>query len=53
MMVYIVTEKVWKEVSTDDDEEEMMVAASSKPKTIPLVKAKSKQSSLSAFFHRK
>ena len=52
MIVYLVTEKVWQDVSTDDDEE-MTVAATSKPKTISSVKAKSKQSSISSFFHRK
>ena len=52
--MYLVTEKVWQDVSTDDDDdEEMTVAATSKPKTVSSVKAKSKQSSLSSFFHRK
>lgn len=53
MIVYLVTEKVWQDVSTDDNDEEMTVATTSKPKTVSSVKAKSKQSSISSFFHRK
>jgi len=50
LTVVIVTEKEWQEISTDDDDEELLVATSNKINT---VKAKSKQSTLGAFFHKK
>lgn len=49
----MVTEKEWQEISTDDDDDEPVVATSNKTKTISSVKAKPKQSTLTAFFHRK
>lgn len=53
LTVAIVTEKEWQEISTDDDDDEPVVATSNKTKTISSVKAKPKQSTLTAFFHRK
>ena len=52
LTVAIVTEKEWQEISTDDDDEPV-VATSNKTKTISSVKAKPKQSTLGAFFHKK
>ena len=56
LLVSIVTEKEWQEISTDDDSEPV-VATSNKTKVasskaVSSAKVKSKQSTLSAFFHR-
>ena len=52
LTVAIVTEKEWQEVSTDDDSEQPTVT-SNKTKATSSVKARSKQSTLGAFFHKK
>ena len=52
LTVAIVTEKEWQEISTDDDSDEPVVA-SNKTIATSSVKARSKQSTLGAFFHKK
>ena len=52
LTVAIVTEKEWQEISTDDDSDEPVVT-SNKTIATSSVKARPKQSTLGAFFHKK